>query len=136
MPGSPLILDAGALIGLGKGSAKLVALADELQRAGYRLIVPAVVLVEALTGRPTDALLNRIILQAADVPAADEMRCRRAARLRAVVSEASAVDALVVAEAEASPPGLQPIVLSFDPHLSRLAARADREIAVPDLLGS
>lgn len=132
-PGSPVILDAGALIALVDGSPKLIAFLTALRRADYRVVIPAVVLVEVLTGKPTDAAVNRVITQAAEVPASDEARCRFAATLRAATPGASAIDALVIAEAAAAPAGLDPIVLTFDPHLASLASTSKRRIAVPDL---
>lgn len=132
-PGSPVLLDAGALIALVDGNPKLVALLTVLRRADYRVVIPAVVLVEVLTGKRTDGVVNRIIAQAAEVPASDEARCRFAATLRAAVPGASPIDALVIAEAAAAPAGLDPIVLTFDPDLAVLASKSKRRIAVPDL---
>lgn len=132
-PGSPVILDAGALIALVGGRPKLTAFLIELRRADYRVVIPAVVLVEVLTGKQTDGAINRVIAHAAEVPPSDEARCRLAATLRAATPEASPIDALVIAEAAAAPAGLDPIVLTFDPDLAALASRLKRRIAVPDL---
>ncbi len=132
-PGSPVILDAGALIALVEGSPKLTAFLTVLRRADYRVVIPAVVLVEVLTGKHTDAAVNRVIAQAAEVPPSDEGRCRFAATLRAATLGASPIDALVIAEAAAVPAGLDPIVLTFDPDLAALASNVKRRIAVPDL---
>jgi len=132
-PGSPVILDAGALIALADGSPKLTALLTVLRRADYRVVIPAVVLVEVLTGKQTDAAVNRVVTQAAEVPASDEARCRFAATLRAATPGAGPIDALVIAEAAAAPAGLDPIVLTFDPDLGALASKSKRRIAVPDL---
>ena len=133
VPGSPVILDSGALTELVDRRSAVNAILEELRRENYRVVIPAVVLVEALSGKRGDEPINQIIKRAAEVPASDEQRCRLAAGLRARTPDASPVDALVVAEAVVAPAQLVPVILTFDPHVRAVAATADRLIVVPEL---
>ena len=97
-----LVLDAGGVSRLARRDTGSVALIRAFDRAGvWPPIVPSVVLVECLTGRPgVDTITNRL-LQACDVrPDVAESLARRAAALRTQAGRGSAVDALVVAIAE------------------------------------
>ncbi len=116
-----LVLDSGALIALQKGS-ELVR--DFLRRAAndeVSVVIPAVVLVEVLTGSGKVARVHRT-LSDADVPPADLARAGRAGPLRARVGRGSAVDALVAIEALEE----GGVVLTSDPDdISALVEGAD-----------
>jgi predicted nucleic acid-binding protein len=107
-----LILDSGGISALAGQRARLI----ELRRRGlWPPQVPAVVLVEALTGdhrRDHDA--NRL-LRTCQVRGVDEPLSRESARLRTATGRASkisAVDAIVAAFAGTLPDS---IVLTSDP---------------------
>ena len=123
-----LVLDSGGIGALAGDRARLA----ELRRRGlWPAQVPAVVLVEALTGdHRRDHPTNRL-LRACQVRDVDEHLARSAARLRTATGRAgtlSAVDAVVAAYADTC---TEPIVLTSDPaDLTALAARAGRRITV------
>ena len=117
------MLDSGGVSRLAERSRDTAALILALRRRGlWPPIVPSVVLVECLRGHagrdaPTNALLRTCDV-AGVVP---ERLARRAALLRAQARHGSAVDALVVATAEAGG-----TVLTSDPKdLEALAEYAD-----------
>jgi predicted nucleic acid-binding protein len=117
-----LILDSGGLSRLAERTTLAAALQRALRRDGlWPPIVPAVVLVESLTGNGgRDASTNRFLKACDIVSAFPEKLARRAASLRHRARRGSAVDALVVANAE--PGGL---VLTSDPDdLGALAQHA------------
>lgn len=118
-----LVLDSGGVTRLARRTARSAALIAALRQRGlWPPAVPSVVLVEALTARPGhDANVNRF-LKACDLVAAVPVRqARRAAELRYLAGQGSAVDAIVVAAAE--PGGT---VLSDDlDDLPALAGHAD-----------
>ncbi len=97
-----LVLDSGGLSRLAERTTRSVAMIRAFERAGFwPPLVPSVVLVESVTGRPgTDVAVNRLIKGCdlrTDLP---ESLVRRAAALRTKAGGGSAVDALVVAVAE------------------------------------
>ena len=97
-----LVLDSGGVSRLAMREAAVVALVRAFERVGlWPPIVPSMVLVESLTGRPgADATTNRL-LKTCDVRTeVPEALARRAAALRTAAGRGSAVDALVVAVAE------------------------------------
>lgn len=119
-----LVLDAGGVSRLAERSSRGAALLTVLRREGlWPPVVPSVVLVESLSGRPDrDAGTNRFLKICDVVEDLPETVVRRAAALRHQARRGSAVDAVVVASAE--PGG---IVLTGDlGDLRALAARADR----------
>lgn len=85
-------------------------------------MVPSVVVVESVSGRPgPDSNTNRLLKTCDVYTELPESTARRAARLRFRAKRGSAVDAVVIATAE---PGGR--VLTGDPRdLSALAAHAD-----------
>lgn len=119
-----LVLDGGAITRLAKRNRQNAATIAALRRQGlWPPLVPAVVLVEATTGRPgPDANTNRLLKTcdiATDLP---EPTARRAAELRHRARKGSAVDAVLVAVAE--PGG---VVLTGDPDdLRALASHANQ----------
>jgi predicted nucleic acid-binding protein len=123
-----LILDSGGISALAGQRARLL----ELRRRGlWPPQIPAVVLVEALTGdhrRDHDA--NRL-LRTCQVRGVDEPLSREAARVRTVTGRASkisAVDAVVAAFAGAHSDS---VVLTSDPRdLSALAEHVPVPITI------
>lgn len=121
--GPTLILDSGGVSRLARRTTRSAAIIGALlQRELWPPSVPSVVLVETLTGRPgRDANVNRFLKSCDVVPALPVPRARRAAELRYLAAQGSAVDAIVVAAAE--PGGT---VLSGDmDDLRALAAHAN-----------
>ena len=121
------ILDSGAVTSLARRdrpSAATIHKADTGEPLAT--VVPAVVLVECLSGRQrTDAVVNRFLKKCKVIDAPDEKLARRAGSLRAQAGRGSAVDAVVVAMAE--PGGA---VLTHDiKDLQALAAHA-RDVTV------
>lgn len=123
-----LVLDAGGLSGLAGQRARL----QELHRRGlWPAQVPATVLTEALTGDHRRDFHTNRLLRTCQVRDVDEMQAREAARLRTATGRAgtiSAVDAVVVALAGASP---HAAVLTTDPvDLRALATHAASPFSV------
>jgi hypothetical protein len=122
-----LVLDSGGVSKLAERSTQAAALIAAFRRLGlWPPLVPSVVLVECLSGRPDrDARTNRF-LKTCDIDTnLAEAQARRAALLRARARRGSAVDAVVVAAAE--PGGT---VYSGDTEdISALASHAD-DVAV------
>lgn len=126
-PVSVLVLDSGAVTSLARRDPRRAASLRHSGDGGPQLtVVPAVVLVECLSGRQrTDADVNRFLKKCKVLVAPDEKLARRAGALRAHAGRGSAVDAVVVALAE--PGGA---VLTHDlADLRALAAHA-RDVSV------
>lgn len=118
-----LVLDSGGVSRLARRTSQSAALIAALRRRElWPPAVPSVVLVETLTARPgQDANVNRFLKSCDVVPALPVPQARRAAGLRYLAGQGSAVDAIVVAAAE--PGGT---VLSGDmADLRALATHAD-----------
>src|SRR4051794_4593206 len=97
-----LVLDSGGVSRLAERSPRAAALLTVFKREGlWPPVVPSVVLVECLSGRPDrDARANQF-LKTCDVQIIlSERLVRRAAQLRALARCGSAVDAVVVAASE------------------------------------
>ncbi len=93
-----------------------------LERELWPPVVPTAVLVESLTGQgPRDARVNRL-LRTCEVVDLDAVTARRAAALRTRARAGSAVDAIVVATAEAEASEL--VITGDFEDLSRLARYA------------
>lgn len=99
---SGLVLDSGGVSRLARRNADTLAKIQALRRDGlWPPTVPAVVLVECLTGKQRrDANVNRFLKTCDIVEDVSEGLARRAASLRAQARRGSAVDALVIAIAE------------------------------------
>jgi len=97
-----LVLDSGGVSRLARRSQDAAALITVLVRQGiWPPVVPTVVLVECLSGRPRhDAVTNRFLKTCDIFDEVPEHLARRAGILRATAQRGSAVDALVVAIAE------------------------------------
>ena len=125
---SLLVLDSGGVTRLSRQSQDAAALITALKRdALWPPIVPSIVLVECLSGRPrTDALTNRFLKTCDILEELPRHLARRAGILRAMARQGSAVDAIVVASAE---PGGS--VLSGDiSDLRAIAAHADDVLVI------
>jgi predicted nucleic acid-binding protein len=123
-----LVLDSG---GLGKLAGQRARLQELRRRGLWPAQVPAVVLAESLTGdQRRDFAVNRL-LRACQVRDVEERHAREAARLRTATGRAgriSAVDAVVVAYAAASP---EPVVITTDPRdLRALAEHAATPVSI------
>lgn len=118
-----LVLDSGAVTKLARRDRQTAAIIGVLRRDRlWPPVVPSVVIVESVTGRPgPDANTNRLLRTCDIVTEIPEQTARRAALLRSRAKQGSAVDALVIAIAE---PGS--VVLTGDPaDLRALAANAE-----------
>jgi hypothetical protein len=97
-----LVLDSGGLSALARRPEDAAAIVAVFTRDGlWPPLVPSVVLVESLSGRPrTDVRVNRLLKTCDIVEELSERTARRAGQLRALARTGSAVDAVVVAMAE------------------------------------
>lgn len=123
-----LILDAGGLSALAGHRARLA----ELRRRGlWPAQVPAVVLVESLTGDSRRDYHTNRLLKLCQTRVVTEALARDAAQLRTATGRAgtiSATDAVVVAYAATR---TNPVVITSDPtDLTALAGRADRPVTI------
>ena len=118
-----LVLDSGGVSRLARRSQDAAALIMTFARQGiWPPVVPTVVLVECLNGRPKhDAVTNRFLKTCDITEDLPEHLARRAGALRASAKRGSAVDALVVAMAE---PGGS-VLTGGTVDLRALAAHAD-----------
>jgi hypothetical protein len=118
-----VVLDSGAVTAFALADRRLREHVIRLaRRSGEPFIVPATVLIEATTGSGArDALVNRL-LRGCEIAGVGEPIARRSAALRFAARRGSAVDASVVATAEARGGG---VVLTGDlQDLRALAAHA------------
>lgn len=99
---SVLVLDSGGVSGLARRTTDALAKIQAFRREGlWPPLVPSIVLVECLAGKPhTDANVNRFLKACEVVEELPVGLARRAATLRAKAQAGSAVGALVVAAAE------------------------------------
>src|SRR5688500_4673148 len=97
-----LALDSGGVSRLAERSTRAVALITDFKREGLGPpVVPSVVMVECLRGRPDHDARTNQFLKTCDIELVlSEARARRAAQLRSLARRGSAVDAVVVGAAE------------------------------------
>lgn len=97
-----LILDSGGVTRLARRNSHALAVIRAFRREDlWPPVVPSMVLVECLTGRQRiDATVNRLLKACDIVEHVPAGMARRAASLRALARQGSAVDALVIAMAE------------------------------------
>lgn len=97
-----LVLDSGAVTRLAERSTSAAALITALRAEGlWPPVVPSMVLVECLTRHgPRDAAQHRFLRTCDVTETIPVPLARRAAWLRAMARQGSAVDALVTAVAE------------------------------------
>lgn len=133
-PGSTfgrLILDTGGLFAWATGDQRA---REAILRAAQRempIIVPSVVLAQALRGGPRDAPINRALKQIQFVPAATASLARQAGVLLGATGTTDVVDALVVAEALSRVPAT---ILTSDPDdIRRLAMSAPEQARIQTL---
>ena len=122
-----LVLDSGAVTRLARRDRETAALIGVLRREGlWPPLVPSVVVVESVTGRPgPDANTNRLLKTCDILTDLSEETARRAASLRHRAKHGSAVDAVVVALAQ---PGGN--VLTGDPTDIGALAEHARDVRV------
>ena len=106
-----LILDAGAVIALGKGDSRLRARLRAASRDRAEVIVPPIVVTQTVRGSPRDAPLNQL-LKTVRVPAVDLALARLAGHLLGVTGHDDAADAQIAAEAVRQAPC---VILTSDP---------------------
>lgn len=115
-----VVLDSHGLTMLSENRARL----EELRRRGeWPVVVPSVILTEALTGDHRQDFHENRLLRTCDIWPVDEILARAAALLRALVAARpvpSAVDAIVVAVADLAGGGT---VFTSDPGDLRALAR-------------
>jgi hypothetical protein len=97
-----VVLDSGAVERV-ESSKLLRGILRRLVEGGADVVIPTVVLAEAVTGRGTDAIVNRVVAKFGTV-VTPEATARRAGALRHGLPKArraktSAVDAIVAAHA-------------------------------------
>lgn len=107
-----VVLDSGAVSALAARDRRARAVLQHVLDEGLAVLVPAPVLAEAYSGRPTDAPVHQLIKTVEFVRPTSATIARRAGELRARSGVRDVVDAIVVAEA-VSVPGS--IVLTSDP---------------------
>lgn len=121
-PSRTVVLDSGGLSGAVTHDPDLHALLTAAVRMGSRVVVPAVVLAETITGRQTDAAVwhtvNRLVVEDLSRDVAGEAGAlrERAESVRAKKKDLT-VDALVAAAARRHAPSL---VVTTDPDDLRL----------------
>lgn len=119
-------LDTGALIALERGDSRMLALLQQLARAGGRISVPAAVAGQAWRGGSREAILSRLFATPeVSVPALDLAMARACGELCAASGTADIVDASVVLVAREN---ADPILTSDLEDLARLdpSARLER----------
>jgi hypothetical protein len=118
-----IVLDSGGLSYLAGRDRRVELVISDLRSEGaWPPVVPSMVLIESLSGRPrNDVAVHRLLKICEIVEEVSIGLARRAATLRALAGRGSAVDALVVAFAE---PGSAVLTGDVD-DLSALAAHAD-----------
>lgn len=108
-----LILDVGALIALARNDYRVRSYLLVALERGIDVLVPPIVVTQAIHGAPQDALVNRLLKsKGAAVPAVEEELARMAGRLLAASGLRDAADAQIIAEAARSAPAT---VLTSDP---------------------
>lgn len=124
------MLDSGAVTKLARRDRQTAAIIGVLRRDGlWPPVVPSVVIVESVTGRPgPDANTNRLLRTCDIVTELPEQTARRAALLRSRAKRGSAVDALVIAIAEAGS-----VVLTGDPADLRAPAAHAEHVRVEEI---
>jgi predicted nucleic acid-binding protein len=95
-----LVLDAGAVIALGRNDPRARAALIAAGEIGAQVSIPAVVVAETVrSSGPRDASVNRVLRSVGDITPSDEAGARLAGRLLGIAGSNSTVDALIVAAA-------------------------------------
>lgn len=119
-----VVLDSG-VVDLAETDQEFRWVVRDLVEGGWEAVIPTVVLAEAVTGRPTDAPVNRAVKRLGTKDT-DQAVARRAGQLRSGAERAksrrvpSGIDAIVAAHAADAGAG---VVFTTDPvDLRRLLA--------------
>ena len=107
-----MILDAGGILALTRGSADARATLERAVREGYVAAIPTPVLAQVHRGGRDRAHVDRVVNMVDALLPTSELVARRAGELQAKAGTSDAVEAIVAAEALASVPTL---VLTSDP---------------------
>jgi predicted nucleic acid-binding protein len=107
-----MILDAGGILALTRGSADARATLERAVREGYVAVIPTPVLAQVHRGGRDRAHVDRVVNMVDALLPTSELVARRAGELQAKAGTSDAVEAIVAAEALASVPTL---VLTSDP---------------------
>ncbi len=127
-----LILDAGGILALARGSGLARAALARAVREGYVVVIPTPVLAQVHRGGRDHAQVDRVVKAVDALLPTSEQVARRAGELQAKAGSSDAVDAIVAAEALASVPSL---ILTSDPDdLARLL-EGEREAARVAVMG-
>ncbi|MCL2423759.1 MAG: type II toxin-antitoxin system VapC family toxin [Micrococcales bacterium] len=136
MTGRTAVLDSEALAAVARRDPRVAPVLAFIVEKNQRMVVPAVVLAELMTGRPTDAgvwhAVNRLVVAdiTARIAADAGARRERATAVRPKKRDLT-VDALVVATAAQFAPA---VVITADPDDIRLLV-GDDDITVTTLDG-
>lgn len=107
-----MILDAGGILALTRGSADARAALDRAVREGYVVLIPTPVLAQVHHGGHDRAHVDRVVNMVDDPLPTSALVARRAGELQAKAGTSDAIDAIVTAEALESAPSL---ILTSDP---------------------
>ncbi len=129
-----LVLDTGALIALERGDPRAYEHLITAARRGYLLVVPTLVVVEALEGARAPAVVDRIVKKLdAELPLLPAL-ARQIPALKKRAGVSSTTDAAVVLEALSVPGSM---ILTGDPKdIHRLLEAAGAHGKVPVLRAS
>lgn len=107
-----LILDTGGLLAWAYGDDFVRAAILEARQRSVLVVVPVVVVAQAIRGGPTDAAVNQALKQVGQFSPVTLSLARQAGALLASTATTDVVDALVAAEALRLLPS---IILTSDP---------------------
>ena len=107
-----MILDAGGILALTRGSADARAALDRAVREGYVVLIPTPVLAQVHRGGHDRAHVDRVVNRVDALLPTSALVARRAGELQAKAGTSDAIDAIVAAEALESVPSL---ILTSDP---------------------
>ncbi|MCL2849103.1 MAG: type II toxin-antitoxin system VapC family toxin [Micrococcales bacterium] len=136
MTGRTAVLDCEALAAMARRDARTRPVLASLVGKRQRMVVPAVILAELMTGKPTDAAVwhtvNRLVMVDTDAHIAADAGARRdrASGIRPKKRDLT-IDALVVATAARFAPA---VIITGDPDDIRLLVGED-DITVTTLDG-
>lgn len=128
MGGSQIILDSGAVSALATEKGRVRVALREAVRAGAVVYVPAPVVTEVTTGNGVRDARTNSVLKACSVIPLNEAIARAAAALRHRDRKRGAIDAMVVAAADALPRSV--IFTSDAGDLQPIAAESGRSRVV------
>lgn len=120
-PPQRLILASGAVIALARLDLRARAVLAAAREAGVEVVIPSVVIAEAVRGSAKDAPVNRVVKAVGEVRPVSETTGRVAGALLGATGSTATIDALVVASAIELGGG---VLLTNDPDdLEKLAGR-------------